>query len=450
MNTFHYSYHCFRRLIIISVLCSIATASCEKKIDEPTEFKLDYDKLVQSLESESDPLSVDPLSWTNNDLKFMDQLSEKSIIGLGEATHGTSEFFKAKHRIFRYLVEHNNFKIFAIEADFGESIYINEAIQNSDSASIENLMKTKMLFWTWNTEEVKDLLIWMCRYNSGKPDEDKVQYMGIDCQSNTYNTDILKAYLLQTGVSFYPFAESILDETKFTTEDGFKSYHDDTFNRFLIRIDALRDTMEIHKTEMIRASSEKQCLLHEKNLNVIRQAAQVVYNYQHNNTNYRDPFMAENILWLKNYTGGKKVVIWAHNAHVSNDPGINSLGHWLKLKVNDYETIGFLFSKGCFTAKEKEGDSFSDPKEIRIDEEPQENSVNYIMAQSKFSAFSVRIESLKNHNEWSEAFSSDKLLFFELGAVYNYNLKDCYLVFKPSYWDNIIFFETSTASHLLQ
>ena len=54
------------------------------------------------------------------------------LIGLGEATHGTAEFFKAKGRIFKYLAEHHNFKIFAIEADVGESILINQAIQQSD------------------------------------------------------------------------------------------------------------------------------------------------------------------------------------------------------------------------------------------------------------------------------------------------------------------------------
>lgn len=117
---------------------------------------------------ELDPLDADPHSWVDEDLRWLDPLADKNVVGLGEATHGTAEFFDAKHRIFRYLVENHGYKVFAFEADFGESIYLNEAVQQGNAAGIESLMKSKMHFWTWKTREVKELLEWMCTYNQGK------------------------------------------------------------------------------------------------------------------------------------------------------------------------------------------------------------------------------------------------------------------------------------------
>jgi erythromycin esterase len=121
-----------RKQVLFFSLILLITISCEKKSDEKH-----LDKLVQSLESELNPLSEDPLLWSNDDLKFLDPIANKSIIGLGEATHGTAEFFKAKHRIFKYLVEKHGYKIFAFEADFGESLQL-MAIQKRFQQ--ENLM----------------------------------------------------------------------------------------------------------------------------------------------------------------------------------------------------------------------------------------------------------------------------------------------------------------------
>lgn len=159
--------------------------SCTKTPDGP-ELDPDTQALVDILLDELEPLSDHPLGWEDQDLRWLDPLVNKSVVGLGEATHGTAEFFEAKHRIFRYLMENHGYKVYAFEADFGESIYIDEAIQKGNAGEIGSLMNAKMHFWTWKTEEVKALLEWMCTYNQGKAEEDKIHYVGVDCQFNTY------------------------------------------------------------------------------------------------------------------------------------------------------------------------------------------------------------------------------------------------------------------------
>ena len=86
------------------------------------------------------------------------------MLGLGEATHGTSEFFNMKDRIFRYFVEEHGFRAFGFEMDFGESLIFEEYVQGGEG-DIEELMVKKMIFWIWRAEEVKQLLILMREYN---------------------------------------------------------------------------------------------------------------------------------------------------------------------------------------------------------------------------------------------------------------------------------------------
>jgi erythromycin esterase len=433
--------------IVLFSLIFLITTSCEKKSEEKP-----LDKLVQSLEKELNPLSENPLLWSDNDLKYLDPIAHNSIIGLGEATHGTAEFSRAKHRIFKYLVENHNYKVFAFETDFGESIIINEAIQKGDSSNIENLMKTKMQFWTWRTEEVKDLLVWMCTYNLDKSAEEKVQYMGVDCQINLFNPDMVKEYLSKTGAPFYTYAESILNEAKIATLQSFKSYSQETFNNYLAKIDALQDTLAARESELIKASSEKQYQLYERILKIVRQVSVVrYYNQKQDYTvNYRDQYMAENAAWLLDYFNGKKVVIWAHNAHIANDPKSISLGYHLNMKMaNNYAKIGFLFSKGTFTARGMTGDQLTDAKEQVIDVDPKENSINFVMFQSKESVFSVKNVYLKNYREWNEAFANN-IQYFQIGAVFNNLPQSYYSVYSPTFFDYIIYFDRSTASVILQ
>ena len=77
--------------------------------------------------------------------------------------------------------------------------------------------------------------------------------------------------------------------------------------------------------------------------------------------NYRDEYMAKNTGWLHNYFNEAKIVLWAHNFHVSDYRSAGSMGHHLKTDFpGDYTTLGFLFSKGFFTAVTQSGINFRD------------------------------------------------------------------------------------------
>jgi erythromycin esterase-like protein len=99
------------------------------------------------------------------------------MVALGEATHGTSEFFRMKHRVTEFLVTEMGFRHFAMELDQGEAHRIETYIQGgSGSNPVETLP------WPWGTREVAAMVDWMRKYNGPTAAPDRVHFHGIDYQ----------------------------------------------------------------------------------------------------------------------------------------------------------------------------------------------------------------------------------------------------------------------------
>jgi erythromycin esterase len=402
--------------------------------------------LIDPLNAELLPLTEDPILWTDSQLSFMDEYSDNSIVGLGEATHGTSEFFKAKHRIFRYLVEKHGFRIFAIEADLGESYLINQAVMKSDKSSIVTLMKGKMKFWTWKTNEVRDMLLWMCDYNEGKEDSEKVQYWGFDCQYNTYNPGIVAEMLKNTDVPFMDWAQSVLDKTQVTTDKQFAGVSDSDFRKFLDDISSLTDSLTNYHDQIVAKTSEEDYQVMIQFLNVMRQSGTQVYDSVVKQiTNHRDDYMAQNVGWLNTHFK-KKMVLWAHNLHISNSSSGGSMGYYINGTYGaDYAKIGFLFSKGSFRAITVDGDDYKALESQSLQSDPLGGSLNDAMYRAKTPVYTVDVSKLQGHQEWSAAFQNG-LQFLVIGSVYDNKPADYYMPFKPEMFERLIYIDNTNSA----
>jgi erythromycin esterase-like protein len=116
---------------------------------------------------------------------FADMAGVKKIVGnarivsLGEATHGTREFFQLKHRMLEYLATEMGFTIFSIEANMPEAYRLNDYVLNGKGDPAQLLRG--MYFWTWDTEEVLDMIKWMRAFNESR--KGRVQFTGFDMQT---------------------------------------------------------------------------------------------------------------------------------------------------------------------------------------------------------------------------------------------------------------------------
>jgi erythromycin esterase-like protein len=125
-------------------------------------------------------------------------VGDARIVSLGEATHGTREFFQLKRRLIEFLTSQKGFTIFSIEANMPEAYRLNDFVLHGNGDA-KQLLKG-MYFWTWDTEEVLDMILWMREFNrSGKG---RIEFTGFDMQTPDVAMDIVRSFVKDHDPSY--------------------------------------------------------------------------------------------------------------------------------------------------------------------------------------------------------------------------------------------------------
>lgn len=448
------------RIAIISFLCLMLLSSCDKTEEivpghDAPQWTEDQQSMVDQLSEVAVEVDTQSLLIEDDDLRWLDDLSEKRVIGLGEATHGTKEFFQMKGRIFSYLAENHRYKTFGFEADFAESFYINQYVQGGPG-DLTNIMDQHMHFWTWRTIEVRDILQWMRSFNEMQVEESPLQYIGFDCQYMTYQPILLSTYLSDVlpgideriGLAIAP----ILAEN----EANFKSISADELQVWMDTLVILEDVIESYREILVAASNPLTFELHKHLLRSLSQVMQTKYYSAQtaNAYNWRDDFMAENILWYQNLFGAdNKMCVWAHNAHVAINPGYGGGGamgyHLNRALRSDYEVIAFGFTNGRFTAVKKSASRYLGLRSHTINDAPRVRSFNFLFDRVPQRAFTVDLDKLDTNRVWRE-FLNETHQFLEIGSVFTGIARDYYRhVDLDTYYHRIIYYKRTAAAEQL-
>src|ERR1700731_2659437 len=139
-------------LLVGPTLLGQATKS-PSSISVPSEVTSWFKSAAIPLDSTSPESGLDDLR------QLQSTIGDARIVAMGEATHGTREFFQLKHRMLEFLVGRMGFTVFGIEANWPESLAVNDYVLNGNGDPAQAL--AGLYFWTWNTEEVLDLILWM-------------------------------------------------------------------------------------------------------------------------------------------------------------------------------------------------------------------------------------------------------------------------------------------------
>jgi erythromycin esterase-like protein len=133
------------------------------------------DEVLDALQKNTFPLvSVDAGQGFDDLQPMVPLLSGKRIVALGEATHGTSEFFRMKHRLVEFLVQDMGFRHFGMELSPDDGYLIDSYIQDKGTDP------RQVLYWPWATQEVMEMLNWMRNYNASVAPEQRITFHGID------------------------------------------------------------------------------------------------------------------------------------------------------------------------------------------------------------------------------------------------------------------------------
>lgn len=103
---------------------------------------------------------------------------------LGEATHGTSEFYKWREAITKRLIQEKGFDFVASESEWADSYRVNNFIkgERKDSTAVLELLQQydRWPTWMWGNHEVASLVTWLNHHNQDKSEKDKVGFFGLD------------------------------------------------------------------------------------------------------------------------------------------------------------------------------------------------------------------------------------------------------------------------------
>ena len=283
-------------------------------------------------------------------------LKDVRIVGLGESTHGTREFFQFKHRMTEFLVKEMGFTVFALEASYPACLNINEYVLHGKGDPAEALASQK--FWTWDTEEVRDLIAWMRRYNQTVPDAKKVRFLGYDLQHLDQAFEVIPAFLARVAPEKAAAARAAFAPLLPTTGNvgALQTLTDADKRTLRADLQALVGYFALNEAWLAERSSRAEF---ETVLQHARTLVQLVDSYARPSDdpakgNMRDRYMADNIAHIVHTSPpGTKVVVWAHNAHVSRGAyGGDSMGARLReIYGQAYYAVGFAFNRGGFQSR---------------------------------------------------------------------------------------------------
>ena len=400
--------------------------------------------VVAELKEKIYPISGSQPDLPKSELTGLDATFEQAyFVGLGEATHGTLEFFEMKNRIFQYLVEEHGYKAIGFEATWGGALHVNRYVVDGIGSAKESVRK--MQFWTWRTEEVVALVEWMRSYNLGKSTEDKIRFYGFDVQSGSEEVLLIEDYLkrvapeLEEGIT--PKLAALVDMIgrDWNNYKGISGFTKIDLRNSVVEAKGI---FESNAATLIAASSQEEYNLVKHAFTIILQFEEVVDSEI--SSGKRDYYMARNSEWIREYLGGDaKVALWAHNAHVGKGYS-NAQGAQLAIVHGEaYQSLGFSFSTGSFQAFQSNVGVTTD-NEILV---PNCLTINSLLSDVGVDNFYIVFDELPNQSVSKDYFSTPNGLF-SLGALFDPNNPNRFIRTKilSTDFDVLIHFDDTNAA----
>jgi erythromycin esterase-like protein len=283
-----------------------------------------------------------PLDGSSRDYDaLMDMVGDAPFVFLGEATHGTHEFYRARAEITKRLISERGFSAVCIEGDWPDAYRVNKYVRaaSDDVEAVDSLGGFKRFpTWMWRNAEVLDFVSWLREYNDrisgGKP---KVGFYGLDLYSLYTSIDAVLNYLERVDPEAARRARERYDCLA-PFESSTESYAYAVFyGRESCRRDVLDQLQEIQRdaaryVKLDGRIAEDEYFYAEQNARIVSHAEEYYRTMLDNRLsswNLRDVHMADTFDRLSQHlgrtTGACKLVVWAHNSHVG-DARATSMG----------------------------------------------------------------------------------------------------------------------------
>lgn len=323
-----------------------------------------------------DRSAVQALDGSDRDFDaLLELIGDAPFVLLGEATHGTHEFYRARARITKRLIAERGFAAVCIEGDWPDAYRVNRYVRGAsdDAQAVESLGGfSRFPTWMWRNAEVVDFIAWLREYNDNLPrDARKAGFYGLDLYSLYASMEAVTGYLDRVDSRAAALARQrydCLSPYEHRTENyayaifrGQPSCGDDVVAQLL---DIQRRASEYAKRD--GRAAEDEYFYAEQNARVVAEAEnyyRTMLDEDASSWNLRDTHMVETLERLTQHisrmTGQRaKMVLWAHNSHVG-DANATSMGRRGEVNIgclmrcrhrDDAVRVGFTTYTGTVTA----------------------------------------------------------------------------------------------------
>ena len=317
-----------------------------------------------------------PLTGGSRDYNpLMELIGDRRFVLLGEASHGTHEFYRERARITQQLIKEKGFTAIAVEADWPDAYRVNRYVRGvSDDVDAGEALSDFRRFprWMWRNTDVVDFIEWLRRHNETIPPGSRTAgFYGLDLYSLHASIKAVIQYLERVD----PDAASRA-RARYACFDHFGpdpqvyGFIAATDRSKSCREDVLSQLVELRRRATEYApgdgrSAEDELFYAEQNARLVKNAEEyyrAMFFEDVSSWNLRDRHMAETLNALVEHlsrrNGEPKVVIWVHNSHVGDaratdmrQRGELNLGQLVREKHGQAAAlIGFTTHHGTVTA----------------------------------------------------------------------------------------------------
>ena len=329
------------------------------------------EKLQSALREHAFPLNDQALDT------IMHAIGDARIVMLGEATHGTSEFYKIRAALSKRLIQEKGFSIIAVEGDWPSAQAVNRYVKGfgEEGKSARQVLAesfNRWPTWMWANEEVEELVEWLKTDNDGKDAAEKTGFYGIDMYSLYESVDEV-LHFLQENPQYK--ADLELAKKAFSCFEPYNRMPEHyALSTAHFTDECIREVTNLLTT--IRSHEDLYSNEQEKDLNVTINAMvaknaesyyRVMMKDDAGSWNIRDEHMVEAIGELLDYHGkDAKIIIWEHNTHVGDasettmaEQDMINVGQLIRERYGRKSTFAIGF--GTFEGTVIAADSWGDP-----------------------------------------------------------------------------------------
>ena len=255
---------------------------------------------------------------------LFDRYADARVVLLGEASHGTSEFYQARAAITRRLIERHGFTIVALEADWPDAATLDRIVRHREPREGEERAFARFPTWMWRNREFDTFVRWLHGHNEGREPKAMAGLFGLDLYNLSGSMRAVIDYLQEKDpkladearrryACLSPYARNPAAYGRLAMSSGYAFCRDEVVNMLKGLFERRIELAAMDGEEWLDAMA---------NARLVKNAEayyRVMYLGAEDSWNLRDTHMFETLCALLDARGpGSKAVVWAHNSHIGD------------------------------------------------------------------------------------------------------------------------------------